>query len=114
MIKTVKIGEIQTEMIDDISTADVMNVLLRVGWGAETTSRIAFKPAEDLNTGDGIRVTIEKVYEQPEPEEEKETATGEIAEAPEEEGGGEVPVDEVAETPVPEAEGGEEGDAEKV
>ena len=114
MIKTVKIGEIQTEMIGDISTVDVMNVLLRVGWGAETTSRIAFKPAEDLNTGDGIRITIEKVYEEPEPEEGKETATGEVVEAPEEEGVGEVLVDEVAETPAPETGGGEEGDAEKV
>lgn len=114
MVKTVKIGEIQTEMIGDINTTDVMNVFLRVGWGAETTSRIAFKPAEDLNTGDGIRVTIEKVYEEPEPEEEKETATGEAVDAPEAEGGGEVPVDEVAETPAPEAEGGEKGDAEKV
>ena len=80
MVKTVKIGEIQTEMIGDINTTDVMNVFLRIGWGAETTSRIAFKPAEDLKTGDGIRVIIEKEYEEPEPEEEKEATVDEVSE----------------------------------
>jgi len=132
MIKTVKIGEVQTEMIGDISTADTMNVYLRIGWGAETTSRMAFKPAEDLNTGDGIMVTIEKVYEEPEPEPEpaEEAAAGEVTEAPEAEGGEEAPagetaealtaeekkeapVDEVLET-TSEAESGEEGTAEKI
>jgi hypothetical protein len=113
MIKTVEIGEIETEMIGDISTADVMNVYLRIGWGAETTSRIAFKPAEDLNTGDGIRVTIEKVYvepdPEPEPEVEKEAATDEVAEAPKVEGGEETPAGEASETSATKAESGEEG-----
>ena len=128
MIRTVKIGEVQTEMIGDISTADVMNIFLRVGWGAETTSRIAFKPAEDLNAGDGIMVTIEKVYEEPEPEPVEEAAAGEVAEAPEAEVGEEAladetaealtarekkeaSVDEAAETSTSEAEGGEKGTA---
>ena len=113
MIKIVKIGEIQTEMTGDISTTDVMNVLLRVGWGAETTSRIAFKPAEDLNTGDGIRVIIEKVYEEPEPEEEKEAATGELAETTAAEGGEDISVGEAAEAPS-EAEGEKEDIAENI
>ena len=81
MIKTVKIGEIKTEMVGDINKTDVMNVFLRIGWGAETTSRIAFKPTEDLKAGDGIQVTIEKMYEEPELNEEKEAATGEVTEA---------------------------------
>ena len=71
MIETVKLGEIQTKVIDGVKTTDELKVLLRIGWGAETTSKLAFKPAEDLKVGDGLRVTIEKIYEvkEPEPEE---------------------------------------------
>ena len=111
MVKTVKIGEIQTEMIGDINTTDVMNIFLRIGWGVETTSRIAFKPAENLNTGDGIRVTIEKVYEEPEPEPEpaEEATTGEVTETSEVEGGEGAPAGETADSL--EAEGSGEGTA---
>ena len=66
-------------MIGDINTTDVMNVFLRIGWGAETTSRIAFKPTEDLKTGDEIKVIIEKVYEEPEPEAKEEVPAGEVS-----------------------------------
>lgn len=109
MVKTVKIGEIQTEMIGDINTTDVMNVFLRVGWGAETTSRIAFKPAEDLKTGDEIKVIIEKVYKEPEPEAKEEVSAGEVSESSKAEGGEETAATETSE-PL-EAESGEEAAA---
>ena len=112
MVKTVKIGEIQTEMIGDINTTDVMNVFLRVGWGAETTSRIAFKPAEDLKTGDEIKVIIEKVYKEPEPEAKEEVPAGEVSEPLEGEGGEEAAATETSEPS--KAEGGEEDTAGKI
>ena len=68
MIRLEKIGEIETEMIGDIATTDTMNVLLRIGWGAETTTTMTINPAEDLHTGDGVRVIIERIIEEPDPE----------------------------------------------
>ncbi|MFC1875359.1 hypothetical protein ACFLY3_04355 [Chloroflexota bacterium] len=109
MVKTVKIGEIQTEMIGDINTTDVMNVFLRIGWGAETTSRIAFKPAEDLKTGDEIKVIIEKVYEEPEPEAKEEVPATETSEPSKAEGGEEAAATETSEPS--KAEDGEEAAA---
>ena len=115
MIKMVQIGEVETEMIGDIGIADVMNVYLRIGWGAETTSRIAFKPAEDLNTGDVVKITIEKIYEEPEPEPEpepqpeaeEEAATCEEEETPKAECREEGNAGEATEEP-PKVESGEE------
>lgn len=104
MEKTVKIGEIETEMTGDISTSDILNVFLRIGWGAETTTKMEFNPAEDLNTGDGIRVIIEKVYQEPEPEPEVAAAevTGEAkaeCEAPAAEAAGSPEAEAQEETP---------------
>ena len=88
MEKLIKIGEVEVEMIEDISTSDTLNVLLRVGWGASTTSQIVIKPEADLKAGDGVKVIIEKIYEEPEsepepvPETTEEAAVGETAEAP--------------------------------
>lgn len=115
MIKTEKLGEVKTEMIGDVSTTDVMNVFLRIGWGAQTTSRMDFNPAEDLKAGDGVIVIIEKVYEEPEPETEpaEEAPADETAEALKAEEEKEAPVDETAETSTPETEGGKEDIAEE-
>jgi len=100
MIRLEKIGEIETEMTGDITTNDTMNVLLRIGWGAETTTGMTIKPAEDLHTGDGVRVIIEKIIEEPDPEPEPrpeaEAAAGEAAETPEAAAGTEAAIAENA------------------
>lgn len=66
-----KLGEVQMEMTSDVKMSEELKVLLRWGWGAETTGKLAFKPSEDLKVGDGIKVTIEKVVVTPDPVEEK-------------------------------------------
>ncbi len=111
MIKTVKLGEIQTKIIDEVKKTDELKVLLRIGWGAETTGKLTFNPAEDLKTSDEIKVTIDKVYEEIEIEEEKEATAEEVSEPPKAEGE-EATAKEVSE-PL-KAEGGEEGPAEKI
>ena len=94
MIKSVKLGEIQTKIIDEVKKTDELKVLLRIGWGVgETIGKLAFNPSEDLKIGDEIKVIIEKVYEEIEKEEENTT-------------------EEVSE-PL-KAEGEEEGTAEKI
>ena len=80
MKTTVKLGEIQTKIIDDVKKTDELKVLLRIGWGAETTSNLSFKPTEELKIGDEIKVTIEKVYEETETEEEKGVTAAEVSE----------------------------------
>lgn len=100
MEKTIKIGEIETEMIGDIGVDDILNVFLRIGWGAETTTRIEFKPAEALKAGDGVKIVIEKVYQ--EPESEPAEAAGEAKAE------GEVPAAEAAPAGETEAAGSEE------
>lgn len=71
MFTTQKIDEVKMKVIDGVKSTDDLNVLLRIGWGAETTNRMAFKPADDLKVGDELSVTVEKlieVVEQPKPE----------------------------------------------
>jgi hypothetical protein len=63
MITTKKIGELETRIIENVKTTEDLSVLLRIGWGAETTSRMSFKPASELKTGDTLSVTIEKLIE---------------------------------------------------
>lgn len=70
MESIVKLGEVQFEMTGDVKTTEDLKVLLRWGWGAETTNKMAIKPSEDLKIGDGIKVTIEKVVIVPDPVEE--------------------------------------------
>jgi hypothetical protein len=87
MESTIKLGEVQMEMTSGVTTAEELKVLLRWGWGAETTGKLAFKPSEELKVGDGIRVLVEKVIIIPDPVEEKveeatEAAVAEIAAAP--------------------------------
>lgn len=71
MESNVKLGEVQLEMTGDVKTTEDLKVLLRWGWGAETTNKMSFKPSEELKVGDGIKVTIEKVVIVPDPVEEK-------------------------------------------
>lgn len=84
MESIVKLGEVQFAMTGDVKTTDDLKVLLRWGWGAETTNKMAFKPSEELKIGDGLKVTIEKVVIVPDPVEEP------VAEAE----AGQEPVDE--------------------
>jgi hypothetical protein len=130
MIKTDKLGEVQTKIIDEVKKTDELKVLLRYGWGAEEiTGKLVFNPSEDLKAGDEVKVIIERVYEEPEPEEEKEKVAGQAAETPEAEGGEEanvtteesepLKVDEekeatTEESEPPKAEGGGEGTVEKI
>lgn len=97
MIKTEKLGEIRTKMIDEVKKADELKVILGFGWGAELTGKLAFNPSEDLKIGDEVKVIIERVYEEPEPEEEKEAVTGEAAVASETEGGEKASTDKLPE-----------------
>ena len=57
----IKLGEVQPEMTGDVKKTDDLEVQLRLGWGYETTGKIAFKPSEDLKKGDKVKITIEKV-----------------------------------------------------
>jgi len=102
VIETIKVGEVETKVVEEVKTTDDLKVLIRIGWGAETSSTLAFKPAEALKVGDGLRVTIEKLYEvtEPEPEPEEvtaEAAAGEAAESTGAEGEGEAGAEGVSE-----------------
>jgi hypothetical protein len=79
-----KLGEVQMEMTSDVKTSEELKVLLRWGWGAETTGKLVFKPSEELKVGDGIKVTVEKVVIVPDPVEEKTEETATETEAAEE------------------------------
>ena len=81
MESIVKLGEVQFEMTGDVKTTEDLKVLLRWGWGAETTNKMAIKPFEELKIGDGIKVTIEKVVIVPDPVEEKVEETAAEVEA---------------------------------
>jgi len=112
MKTTVKLGEIQTKIIDDVKKTDELKVLLRIGWGAETTSNLSFKPTEDLKIGDEIKVTIEKVYEDTETEGEEEATAAEVSESLKAEDEEAVTAAEVSEPLKTDDE--EEGTAEKI
>ncbi len=84
MESIVKLAEVQLEMTGDVKTTEDLKILLRWGWGAETTNKMAFKPSEELKVGDGIKVTIEKVVIVPDPVEEPvEETTAEAEASPE-------------------------------
>jgi len=56
-----KLGEVQCEMTADVEKTEDLKVLLRIGWGAETTGKISFNPSESLKKGDKVKVTVEKI-----------------------------------------------------
>jgi hypothetical protein len=56
----VKIGEVTTEMTDDVKKTDDMKPSLKVGY-SDKTKEITFKPLEDLKKGDKVKITVEKV-----------------------------------------------------
>ena len=56
----VKIGEVQSEMTDDVKKTEDMKVRLQVSW-SDKTKEVTFKPSEDLKKGDKVKITIEKV-----------------------------------------------------
>jgi hypothetical protein len=56
----VKLGEVQAQMTSDVKKSEDVRVLLRVNW-TDKSKEISFKPAEDLNMNDKIKVTVEKI-----------------------------------------------------
>ena len=69
----IKIGEAQVRMLANISREGEPRVLLRANWkNANKTNEVAFKPAEDLKTGDEIKVTVEKISTAPKADDNKE------------------------------------------
>jgi hypothetical protein len=70
MESIVKLGEVKLDITSDVKTTEDLKVLLRWGWGAETTNKMAINPLEELKVGDGIRVIVEKVVYVPDPVEE--------------------------------------------
>ena len=56
----VKIGEVTSEMTDDVKKTEDMKVLLKVGW-LDKSKEITFKPSEDLKKGDKVKITVEKI-----------------------------------------------------
>jgi hypothetical protein len=65
-----KLAEVELKMLGEVKTTEELKILLRWGWGAETTNKMAIKPSEELKAGDGIKVTIEKITIVPDPIEE--------------------------------------------
>ena len=57
----IKVAEIETEMIADVRKTEDLKTLLRINWGAETTGKAEFKPAENLKKGDKVKIIIEKI-----------------------------------------------------
>ena len=58
---TTRIGEIQTEIIEDVKKAEDLKVAFRLYRGEEATSKIEVNLPEDLKKGDKVKVTIEKI-----------------------------------------------------
>jgi hypothetical protein len=56
----VKIGEVTTEMTDDVKKTEDMKPSLKVGY-SDKSKEITFKPLEDLKKGDKVKITVEKV-----------------------------------------------------
>jgi hypothetical protein len=56
----VKLGEVQSEMTDDVKKTEDLKVILKVEW-KDKIKEIKFKPSEDLKKGDKVKITIEKV-----------------------------------------------------
>jgi len=47
-------------MTADVKKTEDLKVMLKVAW-SERIKEITFKPAEDLKTGDKIKISLEKV-----------------------------------------------------
>lgn len=56
----VKLGEVQAQITSDIKKSEDVRVLLRVNWTYKS-KEISFKPTEDLEMNDKIKVTVEKI-----------------------------------------------------
>ncbi len=56
----VKIGEVQAKLSADVKKTEDLIVHLRVSY-SDKLQTVKFKPAQDLKTGDTLRITIEKV-----------------------------------------------------
>jgi hypothetical protein len=57
---SVKIGEVTTEVTNDIKKTEDLKVLLRVSF-VDRAKEMSFKPLEDLKKGDKVKITVEKV-----------------------------------------------------
>jgi hypothetical protein len=55
----VKIGEVTSEMTNDVMKTETMKVSLKVGY-SDKSKEITFKPSEDLKKGDKVKITVEK------------------------------------------------------
>jgi len=60
MAVSVKLGEVQSEIMADVKKTDNLKVLLRVDW-TDKMKEITFKPSQDLKKGDKVRISVEKV-----------------------------------------------------
>jgi hypothetical protein len=77
----IKIGEAQgKQAIRDVDKTDELRVLLRVIW-KKKSEEVAFNPAEDIKTGDEIKVTVIKVSEAPKAGGEEEATAKEASES---------------------------------
>jgi hypothetical protein len=56
----VKIGEVTSEMTNDVMKTENMKVSLKVGF-SDKSKEITFKPSEDLKKGDKVKITVEKI-----------------------------------------------------
>ncbi len=81
MESMVKMGEVQVNITSDVKTTEELKVLLRWGWGAEITGKMAFNPSQDLKTGDIVKVIVEKVIDIPDPVEEAPEASADESQA---------------------------------
>lgn len=57
---SVKIGEVQSKVSDDVKKTDEVNVDFKVSYSSKLET-VKFKPSEDLKKGDTVKITIEKV-----------------------------------------------------
>ena len=55
-----KIGEVTSEMTDDVKKTEDMKASLRVSY-SDKKKEITFKPSEDLKKGDKVKITVEKI-----------------------------------------------------
>ena len=56
----VKIGEVTSEMTNDVMKTDSMKLSLKVGF-SDKSKEATFKPFEDLKKGDKVKITVEKI-----------------------------------------------------
>ena len=56
----IKIGEVTTEMTDDVKKTEDMKASLKVGY-SDRTKETTFKTLEDLKKGDKVKITVEKI-----------------------------------------------------